>query len=701
MFTDFKRLFKSAVIAFIISVMFFGYNLVVVSYGKLSLIKNNFDISRANCVFLFFLFCILTIIFFLDKEIVFKYRYAIAGAVLLLGVLFKINGSSIGMMHSYFGTLDTDNIFGLSRPERSDEWALFTPMTLAQYKEKSYFPYFSSIVRAGNTDVFLEYGQPVASFLMIFKPFYLGYLILPVEYGMAFFWTGRLIALFMVSFEFARLLTKDNRRLSLVYAFLVAFAPVVQWWFAINCFVEMVIFLQLSLVLLDKYLKSDSVKTKIICALGITVSAGGYILSMYPAWMIPLFYVLLVCIIWVIVRNRTNFKLHKTDVIIMILCVIVLALSFLYVMHKSSETIRILTNTAYPGKRFDTGGGYGLIETFRYVFNVWHNILYNSPELNVCESADFISLFPMGYILYFMYIFKNKKSDLLCNLIIVVSVFLGIYCFIGFSDFLAKITFMGSSVVNRTLPILGFAHTILLIRALYLNSTVEYEGKLKKTIVSLIICLIGSGLIAYALYRNNSGFYNGFMIACEIIALAVLFFGCMNFDNKTIANIWCCFAVFAALLAGLFVNPVRKGLNSIKNSPHLLMIENVVKEDPDAIWLVEDLGLPITNFPIIAGARTVNTTNVYPALERWEAVDPQGEYRDIYNRYAHIMVYFDDDYEGEKFNLLYPDYFSVVLSYDEIKGMNVKYMFTTNDYSNDDRMQLVSIVMPFKIYELK
>lgn len=50
------------------------------------------------------------------------------------------------------------------------------------------------------------------------------------------------------------LLSGGDKRLAVSGAFLVAFAPVVQWWFAINGLVEMLVFGQLSVLLLQKYM---------------------------------------------------------------------------------------------------------------------------------------------------------------------------------------------------------------------------------------------------------------------------------------------------------------------------------------------------------------------------------------------------------------------------------------------------------------
>lgn len=164
------------------------------------------------------------------NKFLYTYRFAIAAIIFLLCVAFELTGSSIGNWCNYFGEVDNDILLGVSRPIRSDEWAVTTPLGISQYYNYSgSFPYFSETARACPTDMFLEGGQAVKNPLIIFRPFYWGYLFLPVAKGMAFFWCGRLIALFIVTFEFGMLIANKNKLLALAMATMVSYAPPVQW----------------------------------------------------------------------------------------------------------------------------------------------------------------------------------------------------------------------------------------------------------------------------------------------------------------------------------------------------------------------------------------------------------------------------------------------------------------------------------------
>lgn len=66
-------------------------------------------------------------------DFIYNKRYYIALCILILCVIFQISGSSIGCWENVLGyNTDRGVLAGISRPIRSDEWAVFTPMALGQ-----------------------------------------------------------------------------------------------------------------------------------------------------------------------------------------------------------------------------------------------------------------------------------------------------------------------------------------------------------------------------------------------------------------------------------------------------------------------------------------------------------------------------------------------------------------------------------------
>ena len=693
---------------------------------------------------------------YMDK--VFKYRYIMAAIIFAACVFVGLNGSSIGCLVEQFGQADKDVLFGVSRQIRSDEFGTFTPMTWAQYRDPAgSFSYFSSVIRGAKTDAFITYGQPVRSILMIFRPFQIGYLFLPIAQGMAFFWCGRFIVLLMVSFEFARLITDDDRRLSVIYSLMTTLAPAVQWWFAVNGFVEMLIAAQLSIVLLNKYLnvnksrdnrsdKSDIsfkrvILYKIIYAIGIMLCAGTFILTLYPAWMVPMAYVILALILWQLWDDRKRYgtasndsdvkRERITDVCLVVVLAGILSFSLYLVYNKSAEAISLIMNTSYPGRRFETGGGAGR-HLFNYISEIWYAHRNASPYYNVCESAYFIDLFPLGHILYLFYVLKNKKTDVLANVLFVISIVLFTYAAIGVPDVVAKLSLLGYSTANRALVIFSFVSLLMLIRSVsIIKSSFEALEKTHNEVsafvyITMLVISAVISMVAVIITRSiNPGYFSLKILAVSFVLFTIIIYGFLQYafvhigsgDNfgtqicKGIKVFWQLVLIFMIFFSGLLVNPIRLGVQSVDAIPELQKAAEISEQDRDALWIVEGSNYPITNALLLKGIRTINSTNVYPDIERWKNIDTSNDSKSkekgvtdnykIYNRYAHIETkYINDSSVSQKFKLIDQDCFRVYLTYDDLKKLDVRYVFSSS-VIDDERLELLEDMGDYHIYRCK
>ena len=71
--------------------------------------------------------------------------------------------------------------------------------------------------------------------------------------------------------------------------------------------------------------------------------------------------------------------------------------------------------------------------------------------------------------------------------------------------------------------------------------------------------------------------------------------------------------IFTMFMSGIFVNPVRKGVDDIEDTPVLNMMREIHEKDPHALWVVDQDNdyLPMVNCGLLIGAPTINSTNVY------------------------------------------------------------------------------------------
>ncbi len=619
-------------------------------------------------------------------ERVYQLRYLAAAVILFCCVLFEISGSSIGfwsvLLDGTYENSAQDNsgdLLGSSRSIRTDEWAVSTPMAFSQeYNHTGEYPYFSDTIRGDSTDAFIVYGQPVRSWEVIFRPFQIGYLFLGPSRGLSFFWCARMLALFLVSLEFGMYLTKKKKMLSVIYSVLVSCSPVVAWWFAINGLVEMLVFGQLAVLMFVWWMRTESLWKKVLLSAGIAWCGISYILVFYPSWQIPLGYAYLFLLIGIILRERKNVTWKKGPIILsagvlFVLMAGVLGLIFL----KSADTIKLVLNTSYPGDRSFVGGA-SLLRMFSWAGGLFFPSI--DPGLgisNVCEEAQFFSFFPLGVILGTIQLVKSKKKDPLLITMTAGTCFLALYSAFPWPPLLAKVTLLSMCQGRRVLVGVGFL-SILLIIYLISECTVNYKSRTAVVISSVTgVALAG---ICFINYTQFMGKKKALLLAAVIAAGAILIFVAMKW--KRYAGL-ACYALIISFVSGMMVNPVHQGAESVYSSKLTQAIKEETEADQgEGLWMVEGLSFPYLNLPITVGAPTINTTNVYPNLDRWEQFDPDKKDFSKYNRYAHIVINIVDDSSQEPvFSNPYDDQLIVNLKPEQLETLEVKHIMSDKDLS--------------------
>lgn len=644
------------------------------------------------------------------NRFIFKYRYLIALLVLAICVLFELSGSSIGQWTSSLPYGENDGlILGRSRGCRTDEYALFTGMTFAQYYDpQGSWPYFGEVMRATSTDMFMVYGQPVLDPSILLRPFQIGYLVFGLSRGLSFYWSARLIALFMASFEFGRMITGDKRALSLAYALLVALAPAVSWWFSINSLVEMLICISVIAVCFSRYVREENKKKRVLLIVACAYACLVFVFSIYPAWQVPLAYVLLAMIIALAVSHRSGlWRAVKADKLPLILCVCAALACVVAVALHSSDAILTEMNTDYPGDRIDAGGSYGL-SLFRYPVAPFLPFVAPSAasglSLGLPEVLTaFMDFFPLGIVLAVVNYVRSKRIDSVSLALIVVTVFLGIYIAVGFPELIAKVTLMGKSIPMRAIVAFSFANLILLFREIP-KFTLPKKAKgvrlaTKPAILLVCICIVAAACLTALCWANEQSFMGGAKVVI-VFALLLLVWFFIFFEKQKLFIAVC---VVAAVVSGAFVNPVQKGIDVVDQNPLITQMREISQQNPEAKWVGAVSWM--SNITLFAGAPAINSTNIYPNQELWQVLDPSGESKAEWNRYAHLPCTIVSESVGHSFTMTQLDSIAISLTLTDLDKLGVSYIVTNEapDLSEEEmaRLTTVSVCGAYTIYKLE
>lgn len=610
-------------------------------------------------------------------ELIYKYRFVLSFLLLIMLVSFKISGSSMGCWKLFLGDGESGIRLGEPRVWRSDEWGTLTPLCFRQqYNTLGAYNRYSQTLGSILTDNMLVYGQPSWDILTLFRPFYWGYLFFGSERGLSWFWCSRLIVLFLSWFELGMLITDGQKKLSVMLSVCVSFAPFLQWWFAINGLVEMLIY-GACFVLGSNYLVSRAFNPrKIAVAVGMAVCAVGYVLTFYPTWMVPVAWGFVPLFLWVVIWKFNRNVLRRVDVVPWLLIFVITAAGLTVLAVTSWDVIKAELNSVYPGNAPSSSGGTGLWWMMKYPISLVSRFSMN--EL-IVENSSIICFAPAGFILALWVIIKEKKKDPLLILLLVMNLFLAWYYCVGIPKWLAKMLLLSFVNSNRGPQVLGFLRLTLFVRA------VALKEKAPKRWLAALAAVISSAVpmrlaLGFTKYEPGGLRYEYFDTAEKIVVvweiLAVVFYLLYRARKSkyTMAVLGVCTVVLAS---SIWINPVAKGVPEITKSETMQQIRDLVKEDPQAIWLVADMAYPATNIPAMAGADCLNTTQTYPQKTRWEMLDPEGEYEDIYNRYCHIRASLGNKTMLE---LVSTDYVEVTLSPEDLKKLNIRYIVSTNDF---------------------
>lgn len=670
-----------------------------------------------------------------------KCRWALGGVVIAFCTVFKISGSSINAWHWYLqtGNLLNQTILGYPRLSRSDEYAIQTPFAASQaYNGHGQFN--SLLGGIDSTDMMIIKDSPTYAVGEIFHPFHWGYLLFGTAHGLAFYWSARLVVLFLAGYEFFRIITRkvqktpmvpeqasprqprcvlvvspERRGLAALGAALVTFSSLLQWWFAVNDIAEMFIAIFGAVVLFDKYLTIHGFWKRFGFALLIAECAGMFLWSLYPAWMIPLAYVLAAVLIWQIVSHWGTVRMRWQDWMLAAVVLVIFLVLTVLVAKDSANTIVDELNTSYPGKRLVLGGSGVTITSM--LGSAGAQFLYNF-FIGVPEDGHIAGFFPLGFLLAIANMFGNRskhRADVMTVILLFETVLFAAFIVVGLPSWLARVTLLSTCTTPRAAIGFELASLILLIRSVavrewgmkagsslaiavviaaygahfserYAASTLSpFVGK-HAYVIPTIIFLEYLALSLMGLYSSH-----GEQTESSFIALNHRAALCLN-RARAIGNRLChvivsagaAFIVIVTVVTGMLINPVQRGTDSLSDEQVVLAAKAANAEKTGMFATLGEGGQGgwFSNVLAANGLTVVNSFQTTPHWNLWKVLDPQGEHLDAYNRCAYInFVLATGASDTEKFVVSDANNLVVSVTPSELHDLGVTYVTSEEDLS--------------------
>ncbi|HRN70179.1 MAG TPA: hypothetical protein PLS49_03245 [Candidatus Woesebacteria bacterium] len=605
----------------------------------------------------------------------------------ILGIL-GISGSSVGIYNSalYGESYDDENlIIGQLRGIRSDEWLVNTQYTSAQYNND--FSRFNDNVGDGQ-DMGILYDLPVKDWTVIFKPLNSLYFFLPLELAFSLEWWLRGFALLFSTYLLLRKITK-NRLISLLGSFTILFTPFLNWWYS-TLALEIVIYASLVYLAFHKLLESKEHKFKILYSLLLSYFCISFVLLLYPPFQISIGLGLL----FIATGNFINKHrvLDKKELIkdlihlfIALTTIIVIILLF-YLDYK--ETINTILATSYPGLRVIEGGGYNYIKFFNFPYN--YSLLFNSnpvPEIfaNQSEASNFFMgfLFVLPFIWFSSikrFLLKRKSDFMELLLLIFLSISL-LWLFIGLPTLFERLLLLDKVPMERMIIGIGFWGYILSFY--YLSRKQSSLDKLDLKILSFIVAVIVS-IINFNLGKLLMANYPTFPLSTEYLVISSLSIGLTIYLLITRHSLALLIVMISSVFLSISINPLYRGLSTIDEGKLINGVKRVEQSNIDNSRWVYYGGILWQNILVANGISSISSTHYYPQLEMWEILDPEKEFYDYYNRYAHIQ-FNKPNLQQDRVVLNSPDHISVYIDpcSSELEELRVKYILSDSELNGN------------------
>jgi hypothetical protein len=225
---------------------------------------------------------------------------------------------------------------------------------------------------------------------------------------------------------------------------------------------------------------------------------------------------------------------------------------------------------------------------------------------------------------------RGERIDALMAAVALYALALSIYALIGVSQWVSRVTALGFVPGRRAVIGIGVADVILLARFAACSAPARHDERHRALAIALVwgIALAGCSLW---LARELPGARLPVLLAFAAANVA-LALGFLRTPHLALP-------VLVALSAAstLWFNPLAVGGSAyLRDNALAQEIAEIDRaEGGDTTWVAfgrDDL----PNLFRAIGVHALNGVHPLPQLDLWQRIDPEGRYRKVYDRYAHV-----------------------------------------------------------------
>ncbi|MET0866161.1 MAG: hypothetical protein ABWZ98_17655 [Nakamurella sp.] len=565
---------------------------------------------------------------------------ALLAVLLIVFVALGISGSSTGALQQVFGSgTDPNLIAGTPRSVRSDEWLSFGSWLVSQATLG--YP-AANLVYPGGMDTTVLLDLPSWNWATIFRPNAFGFLFLGLDHGMA--WRWWISAFAVMSAGYCMLITLLPRRpvTSAVVAVAFFFCPLLQWWYVPSTLLPAALGL-LAITAVVASLRDPRRWVRVIWAVLTSYLAIATVLTFYPPYAIPAILVAAATAAGAFAMEAgkngpLSVRQAAGRLLPLLIAAIAAGVVLVVFLLTRWNTIQAFLDTVYPGQRLQATGivSYdGLIQILGAPFaqglqasTYTGDLGPNSSEAATPVLIGLFLLLPLAWFVVRDWRVDHRRQWMMIACI-AVTVVLFAFLFIPGWDPIAKLLLLDRTVTNRAR--MGLALLCIVAIGLLVRRLDERDAQVPW---SVTWCAAGAAALSIIVVWVELAGDPALLGSANHRLIAVLFVLSVLLYSRGLALLGSIAFLIISLLVGVGVNPLYRGVVDLTQTAMGQDVERINDAAPGS-WLGVG-SFQLSSVLVESGVESFNGVQLYPSREMWNEVDPDGEYADIWNRYASI-----------------------------------------------------------------
>lgn len=565
-------------------------------------------------------------------------RFLVISSLVLFVVfcLLKIHGFSIGSWHYVLGQ-DTPVgkvLFGEPRGIRSDDWLTALPIIFGQINHVPQFPIHNVNMFGGQN--LLGLYVPINHAVTLFRPTLWGYFLSP-DFGMAWQWWGRFFGLAAAVYILQVRTIGILRMIAFPLTVLFLYSPFIQFW-SMNC-AEIFMFAMFSVIFFKQLIQATNARVGISCGLLCGYSGAAMVFTLYPPYQIVVGWFCLLTMV-ILFAHYGSLKSSRFVALGAFAGILVVIFSIADWYFDSQELIANMTSTAYPGHRFFNGGDMSMSRLFVSTFFINRQVSNWTAFGNICESASFVLLFPLGIVSYYLFSsgFRDRAQALLFYGGMAFLGFVITFLVFGLPNVYVKYTLFSQVLTQRALSGVGLASTVVTGLGIHAATTHPSTFLTKYVKRSWVVPMIAGLAIAAAMYFLGQSYRHELGVKVSYINKIAIFYGVAAFVLfRGFPQILFVISLLGVWSTGFFNPIVVGGYDDLRHSRLAEFILEVHKQHPRSAWIGVG-STEIGNFVRMLGIQTYSGLQFEPKNSLWSQLDESLDSKNTYNRFAHVTV---------------------------------------------------------------